>query len=65
MKVRKRCHNCIHHGTPFKISKVTHYHCEHPYWTSQPEKYLTGEFSPWDTLVEFWNTCEKHELKEN
>lgn len=58
---RNRCCNCVFAGKMFKISGKSHLHCEHPSYTE--EKFLSGEFSPWDTLKEFWNTCEKHELK--
>jgi hypothetical protein len=47
----------------FKINGKSHLHCEHPSYT--PERFLSGELSPWDTLMEFWDTCDKHQFKEN
>ena len=62
MKLRKRCHNCVYAGAMFKINAKSHLHCEHPSYT--PERFLSGELSAWDTLMEFWYTCNKHQFKE-
>ena len=59
----KKCYNCKHAGTPFKINTITHMHCEHP---KQLEEYkINNNWSAWDTLMEFWMTCDDHELKIN
>lgn len=60
--MKKRCHNCKHAGDRFKINSMTHMHCEHPKWTK--EDMDSGKTSPWDTLMEFWNTCKDHEIKK-
>ena len=54
-KVRRVCGNCRHRGSQFKILKTNHYHCG----------LLIGEAkSPWDSLVEFYQTCNRHEFKK-
>lgn len=57
-----KCYNCIHRGSQFKIAGKTHMHCEHP---KHEESLKNYELSPWDTLREFWETCEDHEFKAN
>ena len=58
---KPQCHNCKHRGSYFKIGKMTHLCCGHPKWTK--EGFEKGEFHPYDTLMEFWQTCEDHEYK--
>ena len=60
-KRKPKCYNCIHSGQTFKISKVTHQHCEHPSFTE--EGFNNGDWCAWDTLNKFSDTCEKHEFK--
>lgn len=60
---KPRCHNCMFAGNQFKIDKLTHLHCEEPTEYSQ-EKFDNGEFTPWDTLRVFNETCKNHEFKE-
>jgi len=55
----KKCFNCIHRGTAFKLGNVTHQHCEHPKYTR--ERFESGELSAWDTVNKFSDTCEDHE----
>ena len=64
MRQKPRCHNCKFAGENFKINKLTHMHCEHP---KHRETFDKGELSPWDTLREWYNTCQSHEpkIKEN
>lgn len=62
-KSNLRCFNCRFAGPPFKIAGVTHYICEHPSHVEK-EKSNPGEVSPFEMLMEFWNTCDMHELKE-
>jgi hypothetical protein len=50
----KKCYNCKHSGRAFKLGKVTHMHCEHPDTPEEPG---------WGTLMEFWQTCDMHEFK--
>lgn len=56
-----KCHNCKHASKGFKIGNSTHHQCLHP---KHKEPMKNFEISPWDTLQEFWNTCNDHELKE-
>ena len=56
----KKCYNCKHASEPFKIAGKTHHTCVHPKWTK--EGFDSGGFHPFDTLMEFWQTCEDHEL---
>jgi hypothetical protein len=39
---------------------MNNHHCKHPRFESL---FLEGKLSVWDTLYEFWHTCEYHELK--
>ena len=57
----KICCNCKHSGVQFKLSKVTHCHCEHPKYD---ERGKAGELSAWDTLYKFSETCEDFEFKQ-
>lgn len=59
---QKKCYNCKHCGQQFKLGDKTHLHCEHPKYTQ--EDFDNGKFCAWDTLMEFWNTCNDHELKD-
>lgn len=61
MEKPKKCYNCDHSGNQFKIGNKTHLHCQHPRYTE--EDFLNGKFSAWDTLREFWQTCEDFEPK--
>lgn len=56
-----KCHNCKHASKGFKIGNKTHHQCLHPKWDKEMRNY---NISPWETLQEFWNTCDDHELKE-
>ena len=60
---KRKCYNCTHRGNQFKIGKLTHMHCEHPKWTK--EYFYKNDFSPWDTLMVFSDTCKDHEFKIN
>jgi hypothetical protein len=35
-------------------------HCENPEYNKELK--IGGELSPWETLREFWQTCERHEF---
>ena len=60
-KVRLRCWNCKYVGDYFTTtSKMNNHHCKHPRFESL---FLEGKLSVWDTLYEFWHTCEYHKLK--
>lgn len=61
MAKNKKCYNCKHRGNQFKIMDKTHLHCEHPRYTQKD--FESGKISAWDTLREFWQTCNDHELK--
>lgn len=58
-----KCYNCKYAGEQFKISKLTHLHCEDPEEFTQ-EKYENGELSPWDSLRVFSDTCDRHEFRK-
>lgn len=60
--MKKMCCNCLHGGTQFKLSKVTHLHCNNPKEYNQ-EKYDKGEFCAWDTLRKFSDKCNDFEEK--
>ena len=65
MNKKKICHNCKHRGDYFKIPPLkprTYHHCNHPDWAA---KFKAGDnVSAWDTLNEFWDTCNKFESNE-
>jgi hypothetical protein len=58
---QRKCYNCKHASASFKIADKTHYQCCHP---KHAPGFESGELSPFDTLQEWYNTCEDHELKE-
>jgi len=60
-KKKKKCHNCKHATSPFKIAKLTHHHCQHPELYTHEK--LDKGISAWDTLRVFNDTCENHEFK--
>lgn len=57
----KKCYNCKHASDQFKVGAITHVHCFHPKY--KKEDFESGKLSPWDTLNEFWYTCNDHEFK--
>lgn len=58
----KKCYNCKFATKGFKVVGKTHHHCLEP--TQYPEAEIeAGNISPWDTLREWWDTCEHHKLK--
>lgn len=59
-----RCYNCKHASKGFKILKLTHHHCCDPSKYTQ-EKWDNGEFTAWDTLRIFDETCDNHEYKSD
>ena len=63
-KKKPRCHNCKFAGYQFKIHKLTHLHCADPTKYNQ-EKFDNDEFTAWDTLRVFNDTCENHQFKES
>lgn len=52
---KKFCSNCIFASKAFKIYNFTHHHCYHP------DK---EEMQGWETLMQFNDSCEKHERKQ-
>jgi len=58
---KPKCYNCKHAGKSFKVNGKTHHHCFHPKHDEANEK---GILNHWDTLQEFWNTCDSHEFKD-
>ncbi len=59
---KNKCYNCKHAGPQFKIDGKTHLHCLHHKY--KKEDFESGKLTAWDTLMEFWQTCEDHELKD-
>jgi hypothetical protein len=59
---KSRCYNCKFSGQQFKLTNLTHLHCEHPDKYTL-EKFKLEEFSLWDTLRVFNDTCENHQFK--
>ena len=60
-KKPKKCYNCKHAGDSFKIVGKTHMHCMHPKHDAEFKN--NPNYSAWDTLMEFWMTCDDYELK--
>jgi len=59
-----RCYNCKFSGKQFKVSNVTHLHCEDE--KQYPiEKWESGELTAWDSLQKFSDTCNFHEFKDS
>jgi hypothetical protein len=63
-RIRKRCHNCIFAGEMFRIIGKGHLHCTHPNMDKPESWYDKESRSPWDSLREFWDTCDEHKFKE-
>ena len=57
---KAKCYNCKYASIGFKIGLKTHHQCNHP---KHDEGFKNGTLSPWDTLQEFYNSCESHEFK--
>lgn len=55
--MKPKCYNCKHAGESFKVLAVTNLHCTHP-------ELVTAYTSPWESLKEWWDKCNKHEQKE-
>jgi len=58
---KPKCYNCKFASSAFKIAGKTHHQCNHP---KHEEGFKSGELSPWDTLQEFYNTCDTHEFRQ-
>ena len=58
---KPKCYNCKFASSAFKIAGKTHHQCCH---LKHKEGIENGTLSPWDTLQEFYNTCEDHEFKK-
>ena len=56
---KPKCYNCKHASRAFKIASKTHHHCKHP---KHKEGLESGKLSTWDTLEDFYNTCDTHEF---
>ncbi len=59
--MKKICVNCQYSGDQFKIAGKTHLHCQSPNMEKEAEK---DDFSPWESLREFYNTCDDFKQKE-
>lgn len=62
-ELKTKCYNCKFMGNQFKIADINHHHCEEPTQFTK-EQWDTGDFSPWDTLKKFSDTCNKYEPKK-
>lgn len=58
---KPKCYNCKFASSAFKIGNKTHHQCNH---LKHKQGFENGTLSPWDTLQEFYNTCEDHEFKK-
>ena len=57
-----KCYNCKFATEGFKVGNLTHHHCCGPEYEAKDK---AGEFvSPWDTLREWYDTCDDHQFKE-
>lgn len=61
MSNHKKCYNCIHSSNGFKLGNKTYTQCLHPI-TYDAMK--LSEITPWETVQEWYNTCELHEPKQ-
>ena len=61
---KRKCYNCKFAGKQFKVSNVTHLHCEDEKQYPK-EKWESGELTAWDSLQKFSDTCEFHEFKDS
>ena len=59
MNKKPKCHNCLYAGEQFKIDKLTHLHCNHPKYKTDPPETV------WETLCVFSDTCGDHEFKKS
>jgi len=59
---KAKCYNCKFAGKQFKLTGVSHLHCEDDKQYPE-EKFLNGDFTAWDTLMKFSDTCKNHEFK--
>jgi hypothetical protein len=59
-EIKRKCFNCNFASSAFRIAGITHHQCNHP---KHESGFKSGELSPWDTLQEFYQTCESHEFK--
>ena len=60
---KPRCYNCKFAGQRFKLGNLTHNHCEDDKQFSHAG-FDNGDFSPYDTVRKFSDTCKNHEFKE-
>lgn len=55
---KPRCVNCKFAGEQFKIDSLTQVHCENKQLYPESERDIN---TPWETLREWWDRCDKHE----
>ena len=60
---KQKCYNCKFSSQQFKVADKTHVHCLNAE-LYPPADFESGKLSPWDTLMEWWSTCGKHELRQ-
>ncbi len=61
-KSKSKCYHCKFAGDRFSVAGKTHVHCENRELYPE-EKCMAGEVDPWETLREWWDTCDKFEPK--
>jgi len=57
---KAKCYNCKYASPAFKIAGKTHYQCNHP---KHDEGFENGTLTPYDTLQEFYSSCNSHEFR--
>lgn len=60
---KSKCYNCKFSSQQFKVSGKTHVHCQNEY-LYPPVNFENGKLSAWDTLMQWWSTCDSHELRQ-
>lgn len=63
-KIKPRCYNCRFGGEQFKAGELTYLHCNDPSKYNQ-DTWDNEEFTAWDTLRVFNETCKNHKFKGN
>jgi len=56
---KPKCYNCKHSSKGYKINNLTHHTCMEP----EQDKRIKNGAHPFESLVVFSNTCNKHQFK--
>lgn len=57
-----KCYNCKHASKGFKIAGTTYHQCNHK---KHNNGFESGKLTAWDTLKEFYQSCDTHEFINN